>query len=119
MQPLYRLFAGDSELYDFSEESALEQYVYESKGECSRSGGPLSKDERGLFNGYSVGKHNLDLSLTEWNRDLNSRPPLLYLCELYEDPELKDYRWWLKKVLKPPEWMQTFYEEHSRDRNKS
>lgn len=76
---------------DFFEESALEMF-------CCETYGGKPKD----INGYYWGKHWMDVTITMWNEDLQKNPPILLLCELYEDERFPD--WWLDKVLKPPEW---------------
>ena len=70
---------------DYSEESMLELYMYETYGEgrCDDT------------NGFHLGKKWMDVTVEMWKEDFEKR--LLFKCELYDDPELPD--WWLDKVL--------------------
>jgi len=50
------------------------------------------------WNGYIVGKHWMDVTVKMWNEDI--KRGLLFKFELYQDPDLKDFHWWLDRVLK-------------------
>jgi hypothetical protein len=95
MQPIYRYFAGDHENLDFSEQSALEAYLWETRGEGNFKVGLFE----GKPNGYVVGKHWMDATVKMWLEDLNSIPKLLHPYELLCDPELVEFRWWIEKVI--------------------
>lgn len=94
MQPIYRYFCGEGEQFDFSEQSAIEQYLYETKG--------IGDLKINLFNGkklngYSIGKHWMDVTVKMWKEDLKTG--LLFKSELYNDPDFKEFHWWLDKVI--------------------
>lgn len=72
---------------DFSEQAALEMFVFESQGK-----GRVARD-----NGFAIGKKWLDVTLASWLDDLNASPPMLRAFELYGDPEIPN--WWLDKVI--------------------
>lgn len=101
MRPIYRLF-GDEGL-DYSDEAALEMYLFESRG--------VGNLRLGLFNsqnGYANGKHWLNVTVAMWLEDIAAG--LLFKHELYVEFE-KSYHWWLDKVLKDAKdnwlpWMQ-------------
>lgn len=82
---IYKRFAKDS-YYDFSEQSALDMFLYESKG--------IPIPDRGVHNGYFHGKKWMDLTITEyWLPDLESGE--LPAIILYEDFP----KWFLDRVL--------------------
>jgi len=95
MQPIYRYFAGELDTLDFSEESCLEMFLWETYGEGDLSLG-LFSEKKDKFNGYAVGKHWMDATVKMWNEDIASG--ILLRIELFNDPELKDWHWWLEKV---------------------
>jgi hypothetical protein len=71
---------------DYSDESMMEMFVYESFGEGSPDN----------TNGYFLGKKWMDVSVEMWREDIEKG--LLFKQELYDCPHLPD--WWIKKVLK-------------------
>ena len=86
MSELYRVFAEDwKHVLDFSDESLLELYNYESYG------GRIDAK-----NGFAVGKKYLNLHVTEWREEI--KQGMLFKHELYNDPSLP--HWWLDSVLK-------------------
>jgi hypothetical protein len=97
MQPIYRMFCGEGESYDFSEQSALEAFLYESSGRGPLTSGPYDRQPNGKFNGYAVGKHNMDVTIGVWTKDIQDG--ILFKFELYEQLE-EQYHWWLDKVIK-------------------
>lgn len=87
MCEVYKHFSKDWEQYcDYSEESMLELFQSESYGDVR------CKDN----NGYYIGKQYLNVSVAMWLEDIPKG--LLFLKELYQDPNLPD--WWLDKVFK-------------------
>jgi hypothetical protein len=86
MAEVYKLF---SDRGDFSEKSLLEMYNYESRG--------IGDLEQGLFcnnwNGYYLGKKNLNITVSMWKEDIKTG--LLHMVELYNDFP----HWWLNKVF--------------------
>ena len=90
MQPIYRLFGGEG--LDYSEEAALEMYLFESRG--------IGNLRLGLFgsrNGYANGKHWLNVTVAMWLEDIVNG--LLFIDELY-DAYAPEYHWWLDSILK-------------------
>jgi hypothetical protein len=91
-KPIYRYFS--EEHFDFSDEAAMEAYLWETRG--------IGNMKINLFdnkiNGYVVGKHWMDVVVKMWREDIKRK--LLFKHELYNDPELKDFAWWLDRVLK-------------------
>lgn len=86
MAEVYRYFARAYKDLDFSEEAALEMYLYESNGTTFIR----------FKNGYYLGKHLMDLNLAMWKESI--RLELLTVQELYEWlPE--DMHPWLDKVF--------------------
>ena len=99
MAEMYKHFAKPwNHLCDFSEEAKQAMFDYESKGI-----GNLKQDifSQEICNGYALGKHWMDVNVSEWKRGLTEQdlgwtkvPPILYIHELLVDyPE-----WFLKKV---------------------
>jgi hypothetical protein len=83
---LYRRFADENKELDWSDEAAAEMYLYESYGIVPTWTGDWHYYDRrinGLYNGYFVGKHWLDVSIAMWKEDL--RDKLLFIEEL--EPE--------------------------------
>lgn len=86
MAELYRYFAKPWEhVLDFSDEALVEMYNSESYG--------TKIDPK---NGYLVGKHWLNVTVTMWKEDLALGT--LFKHELYSDPDLPN--WWLDGILK-------------------
>jgi hypothetical protein len=110
MLPIYKLFAEPwSSTCDFSEESALVLYDYESKGK-----GDLSIDiYNKTHNGYMVGKKWLNVQVSAWIEDLSIfifkdgyREPVKnphyegwynVLKRLYTDTKFP--HWWLNEIF--------------------
>ena len=83
---IYKRFAKDS-YYDFSEQSALDMFLYESRG--------IPIPDRGMFNGYFHGKKWMDLTITEyWLPDLEEGVTL-FPYDLYSDFP----KWFLDRIL--------------------
>ena len=91
MQTVYRYF-GDSDL-DYSEEAAMDLFLFESRGI-----GDLKPNLFYCTNGYANGKHWLNVTVAMWREDIAAR--LLRLDELYNDPDLQPFHWWLDSVFK-------------------
>ena len=73
-----------SDCYDFSDEAASTMFSYESTG-CP----VLRYNERngkGLYNGFAVGKHWMDVLLADWKDDI--RNGLLSKYEILSDPKI-------------------------------
>lgn len=83
---LYRRFARDWPLFDYSDVAAAEMFAHESHG------GPLS--ER---NGFALGKKWMDVSVAMWREDIPKG--LLSRTELEADGFPS---WWLDRVLSAP-----------------
>jgi len=79
---------GGCKNLDYSEESLIECYEWESCGK-------QPSNER---NGYIVGKKSIGITVTMWKEDIQKG--LLLKSELYNDENLKEFKWWLDKVLK-------------------
>ena len=87
MSELYFLFAQDwKDCLDFSDESLLELYNYESYG----TGTPKPN------NGFAHGKKWLNVNVAMWKEDISKG--YLRKQELYDDPKFP--HWWLDQVLK-------------------
>jgi hypothetical protein len=87
MSELYKVFSNDwKDCLDYSDESLLELYNYESYG------GNKPKS----INGFSHGKKWLNLHVAMWKEDLQKG--ILFKQELYEDPKFP--HWWLDSVFK-------------------
>ncbi|RDJ35157.1 MAG: hypothetical protein DWQ19_10005 [Crenarchaeota archaeon] len=98
MQPIYRYFAGEEENLDFSEQSVLEAYLWETRGIGNFRSGIFTGDK---YNGYVIGKHWMDVTVGMWLEDFRKR--LLHPMELYLEPDLKPFHWWLDKIVKRKE----------------
>lgn len=94
MLAVYQIFGGSGSTLDYSEEAALTQYRAETFGGV-RVG--LGKQSNGLYNGFAIGKHWMDVTVAMWKEDIHSG--LLTKSELYRDPLFRDCHWWLDKVL--------------------
>ena len=87
MSEVYLVFARDwKDCLDFSEDSLLELYTYESCGGQS----PNQK------NGFAHGKKWLNLHVEMWKEDIQKG--LLQKSELYQDESFP--HWWLDKIFK-------------------
>lgn len=83
MASYYRRFAEPwKHLCDFSEISAEEMFVYESRGTGSLGLGIFNGTDRKL-NGYLVGKHWMDVTVSMWKKDIESG--FLFVNELIMD----------------------------------
>jgi len=91
MAGVYKLFNSSG---DFSEAAMVEMYEWESKG-IGNIGKALFNN-RGICNGYAVGKKWLDVMISMWRRDISDG--LLHPYELYVDGKFP--YWWLDRVLK-------------------
>lgn len=91
---LYKFFSKDYQGLDFSDSAAEAMYNYETYGE-----GRVTYHEKvdGLYNGFAVGKHLMDIQIATWNEDLR-RPFMLTKYELLNDPELKEIKWFLEQL---------------------
>lgn len=90
MQAIYQYF-GDIGL-DYSEKAALEMFLFESKGI-----GNLQLNLFNCKNGYANGKHWMDVTVAMWLKDIEIG--ILYIKELYDEPELQSFHWWLDRIL--------------------
>ncbi len=88
MVEVYRIFSRQwDHMLDYSEDSLLEMYEYESFGT------PIKDHQR---NGYFIGKQWMDVNVSMWKEDIQKG--ILFRCELYNDPTFP--HWWLDKVLR-------------------
>lgn len=95
MAALYKIFAESlSQRLDFSDDSLLELYNFESFG------GSISSN-----NGFAFGKQYLNLQVTMWREDLIAGN--LTKAELYEDDRFPHE--WLDRVLKTLWYGETFH----------
>ena len=62
---LYRRFAADYPLADFTEDAAESMFAYESMG------APLPKTER--LNGFMLGKKWMDVTVAQWREDIANK----------------------------------------------
>jgi hypothetical protein len=92
MLPIYRYFGGEHEKTDYSEESVLEMFLWESYGLGELKIGLFNQ---GKINGYAVGKHWMDVTVKMWREDI--RKGSLVKEELYD--EFPNWHWWLDRVL--------------------
>lgn len=75
--------------YDFSEQSAIDMFSFESTGKPKLN--LTDRNSEGKFNGYLVGKHWMDATIAMWSEDIKRD---LFRFELVEDfPE-----WFLQKI---------------------
>jgi hypothetical protein len=92
---MYKYFSKslDSQYLDFSISSAEDMYNYES------TGFPLiiyyEKNNNGLCNGYAVGKHFMDITLSMWKEDL--KDGILKKYEILNDFEVPEK---LKEIVR-------------------
>lgn len=91
MSDLYRQFSEPwSHLCDYSEQAQLEMYLYESRGIRLPPRQPGAK-----HNGYQLGKHWMDVTVSMWKEDIENQS--LWVSELYQGPRLP--HWWLDKLF--------------------
>ena len=91
MCEVYKFFSRNwSHLCDYSEESMIEMYTFETYG----IGNPDTT------NGYFLGKKWMGVTIGMWLEDLPEGYVLSqhFKNQLYDDPDLPN--WWLDKVLK-------------------
>ena len=91
MSDVYRFFASDAKSADFSEASALAMFESESTGK------PLPNWEK---NGFAVGKHWMNVTLTQWKKDIADG--IITARELYEDASLSPVKAWVQSVIEKP-----------------
>jgi hypothetical protein len=91
-KPIYELFSD--KCFDLSEEAAYEAFLHESQGKGNHKFGIVANSK----NGYIIGKHWMDVTVKMWKEDIQNH--LLKKEKLYQDPEFKDFHWWLDRVLK-------------------
>src|SRR3569832_393105 len=65
---VYKFFARNHPMVDFSEESALKMYQAESLGGKYKF--PYYELSNNTYNGYAVGKHLMDMHLKMWREDI-------------------------------------------------
>jgi hypothetical protein len=93
MSEVYRHFSQPwAHLCDFSDEARHAMYLYESRGIPL----PADPDPR-RRNGFQLGKHWMDVTVSMWKEDLAK--VLLFRQELYAEPCYP--HWWLDLVLPP------------------
>lgn len=89
---IYKFFAEPwKHICDFSDEAAIEMYIFESKGVGDISVGKRRMND--LYNGFAVGKHWLDVTVTMWREDVQAG--ILWANELFDDERLP--HWFLVK----------------------
>lgn len=93
MAPLYEIFARDIQGCTFTEKDLEAAFVLETYGRRAASMGIFESDT----NGYIIGKKLLNLAVTEWKTDIKGG--ILFIEELYDDHEFKDYSWWLDSIF--------------------
>lgn len=76
MSKIYEMFCPSDVQCDFTTAALHNQYLAESKGGIHKF--KYSQQFDGKYNGYSVGKHYMDLTIKMWLEDVNKR-------KLYED----------------------------------
>ena len=87
MVPLYRYFGRHWEhCLDWSDNALWELYENESFGT-----GRVSSN-----NGFAHGRKWMDVTVAQWREELGRT---LFRFELYTDPDLIEWHWWLDKVL--------------------
>ena len=83
---VYRYFASSCANLDFSGEAAEAMFNYESVGE------PLIdysvKGDNNLYNGFAVGKHQMDVTLAAWVEDI--KKGYLLKAEILDDDEIPE-----------------------------
>jgi hypothetical protein len=90
MSEIYRKFGGESPNLDYSEVSAREMYLFETRGEGDLTSGLFGKNKE---NGYAVGKKWMNVHIEMWKRDILSG--LLFRFELEEHYP----KWFLDKFV--------------------
>ena len=88
MAEMYKRFAIDEPGMDFSEEAAQAMFDYESEGHGDLSLSIFSNTR----NGYAIGKHWMDVTISMWKEDL-------VFGTLTKQELIQDYpKWFLVKV---------------------
>ena len=94
MAEIYKIFAHDYlHCCSFDEKAAQDMFVAESLGKFLAYN---SKNENGKFNGYAVGKHWMDVTISMWAEDIKTG--MLRKKEITDDPKFP--LWWSEKILK-------------------
>lgn len=90
MAEIYKRFCPNEPCYDFSEQSVMDMFSFESTGRPKLN--LTDRNSEGNFNGYLVGKHWMDATIAMWKEDIDNG--LLSRFELLDDfPE-----WFLQKI---------------------
>lgn len=97
MAQVYMVFAERFKGVSFTEEDALEVYLWESTGKGNLEAGvfPNARSD-GTRNGYALGKIWKDWHVTEWKAGI--KEGWFFAWELYLDPRYP--KWWLDKIFK-------------------
>ncbi len=91
MCEIYKIFSKSWTSCTFTDEDMLELFLSESYGEVTCH----------HYNGFSIGKKYLSLSVNMWKEDIKIGN--LFLHELYQDDTYP--HWWLDSVFKDdPKW---------------
>lgn len=94
MAEIYKRFARpNAQICDFSDKAAEAMFDFESQGIGDLRLNLFNKMDDGKFNGFAIGKHWMDVTISMWKEEMRAR--LLFIDELLEDfPE-----WWIKKIF--------------------
>ena len=83
----YLYFSKGFESADFSEQAKLDFYLYESTGTPRIKYSELQSN--GMYNGYAIGKHMMDVTLSMWREDILCGNLIKF--EIYSDNEIPDF----------------------------
>lgn len=84
----YKYFARDfADTADFSDEAKKNMYSYETFGRPRVKYSEITPN--GLYNGFAIGKHWMDVTLSMWREDIQSG--FLTKYEIYNDPDIPDF----------------------------
>lgn len=100
---LYKIFSLENINYDWSEEAALEMYIFETYGRGGLDSQNVLFLNNSRPNGFLDGKKWLNVQVAAWREDISRG--LLHPNDLYEDPIFYKYHWWLDDVLKGVKFM--------------
>ena len=110
MAEVYKIFCPTDISVDFSEKALESQYLSESKGGIYKF--HYNEKNNGVFNGFSLGKHFMDLTIKMWLEDINLQnlvdnndvsKTLLSIFEIINVSNVKnEYKypsWFLSKIF--------------------
>ena len=98
---------------DFSKKALKTLYIYESTGKGENPFPTLFSGKK-KFNGYAVGKHSMEITISMWQESMSTHQWRYWMKELLNDYDPK----WLKQIFKQQKH-RDFIDEEVRRKNEN